>query len=89
MPNRLSYTRFAVVVLKKGTKKAVSRNRVKRQTREIIRLAFLKIKPRFDVVITIKMDLSNKKYQEIEKSLIEGLKRIKLIDDEKNRNNTN
>ncbi|KKQ95017.1 MAG: Ribonuclease P protein component [candidate division CPR2 bacterium GW2011_GWC1_39_9] len=89
MPNRLSYSRVAIVVLKKGTKKAVKRNKVKRQVREIIRLMFLKIKPRFDIVITVKIDLSSKKYQEIEKSLLEGLKRIRLIDDEKNRNNIN
>jgi ribonuclease P protein component len=53
LPNKLDYSRVAVIVSKKVSNKAVIRNRIRRVLNEIIRLNFNQIKPGFDILILI------------------------------------
>lgn len=69
LPNRLSFSRFAVVVLKKHTKQAVKRNKIRRRIREIVRLNFDKINSGFDVIILTRRDLTGVNYNDLEKTL--------------------
>lgn len=50
-PNQLPETRFAFIVSNKVTKKAVERNRLKRQLRHIILLRLKQIQQGFDAVV--------------------------------------
>lgn len=78
--NKLNNSRFAVIVGKKVSKKAVTRNSVKRKTAEVIRLSLEQIKPGFDLVFIAKPEIQGKKYKEIEAVVLGLLKRTKLIE---------
>ena len=84
LKNKLAYSRLGFVVSNKVSKKASSRNLIKRRIREIIRLNLSKIKKGYDIVIIVSpkiIDQQGKvlKYQEIEKYLMTVLKKAKLI----------
>jgi ribonuclease P protein component len=79
LKNNLKISRFAFVIGLKISKKATQRNRIRRQLEEIIRLSFDQIKPSFDVVILAEKEIINKKYQEIETTLMGLLKEAKLV----------
>jgi len=55
-PNELGHPRIGVTVSKKRAKRAVDRNRIKRQIRETFRLRQHKI-PGFDIVIIAKQGI--------------------------------
>lgn len=55
-PNALGHPRIGVTVSKKRAKRAVDRNRIKRQIRETFRLKQPKI-PAFDIVIIAKQGI--------------------------------
>lgn len=74
-PNRLLVSRFAVVIGTKVSKKAVVRNRLKRQVRAIITKHLREIAPGFDVALLIKKEAIGKKSIELEQELIGNLKR--------------
>lgn len=78
--NKLNNSRFAVIVGKKVSKKAVTRNSIKRKTVEIIRLSLEQIKPGFDIVFISKPEIQGKKYKEIETVVSGLLKRAGLIE---------
>ena len=61
------------------SKKAVVRNRIKRQLREVVRLLLKdeKIKHGYHVLIVVKKDIVGKEYGEIEKEVGQILKDIK------------
>jgi len=63
------------------SKKAVVRNRIKRQLREIIRLLLKeeKIKHGYHVLVMAKKEVVGKEYGEIEKEVGELLKRCKIF----------
>ena len=63
----------------KISKKAVQRNKIRRQLEEIIRLKFNQIKNGFDIVILTEPKIIEKKYKEIEEILISLLKESRLI----------
>lgn len=65
----------------KISKKAVIRNKVKRRLSEIVRLNFGRIKKGFDVVIIPAPGITQKTYQEIEKTLIEIIRKAGLIEE--------
>jgi ribonuclease P protein component len=77
--NNLSVSRFAILVGTKVSKSAVKRNRVRRQIREIIRLNLPKIKSGFDFLFIVRPEAKDKKYQDLEKIIIDGLKRARLM----------
>ncbi|MDR3558852.1 MAG: ribonuclease P protein component [Candidatus Pacebacteria bacterium] len=70
--NTREETRLGFAVGIKFSKKAVQRNRIKRQLREIVRLNLEKIKPGFDVVVVVRKTQDELGYAELE-SLILGL----------------
>jgi len=63
----------------KISKKAVLRNKIRRQLEEIVRLSFDQMEIGFDVVILVEKEIINKNYQEIKKEIINLFKKIKLI----------
>ncbi len=78
--NNLKNSRFAIVVSLKVSKKAVERNKLKRQIREIIRLKIIPIiKPGYDCVILTKKETLNFSYKELESVMLKLLKKSGLI----------
>lgn len=76
--NQSDKSRFGIIVSAKISKKAVERNKIKRQIREIIRLQQDKIKSGYDVAVITLPDILGKKYQEIEESINRHFKRMGL-----------
>ncbi len=81
LPNKLEKSRFCFVISTKISKKAVKRNKLKRQLREIIRLNLDKITPKYDIVILTKpkAGILDKTHPELEEELLSLLKRAKLL----------
>lgn len=72
-------TRFAFVISNKTEKKAVARNRSKRQLREIIRHTLSRIRPGYDVAITIKRSFSLLTHEQQERTVMDLLKKSGLL----------
>lgn len=77
--NGLDVSRFAVVVGTKVSKKAVDRNRVRRQYREILWAGIKEMKPGFDVLLLASKPALGLDYAEKEKKLRSTLYRAKLL----------
>ncbi len=77
--NDRDVSRFAVVVGTKVSKKAVDRNRIRRQYREIIRSMMGAIKPGFDVILLTAKPALTLDYQQKEAKLRSTLHRAKLL----------
>lgn len=73
--------KIGFVVGTKIDKRAVVRNRVKRQLREVVRLLIKDgvVKTGYLVAIMAKPDIAGKEYAEIEASLVQALRRARLI----------
>ena len=80
LKDKLNDNRFAFVVGLKISKKATQRNRIRRQLEEIIRLNLGKIKEGFDIVVLPEKEIIGKSFSNIEKTLLDLLKKSKLID---------
>ena len=76
--NELDHSRFGFVVSKR-LGKAVRRNKIKRQMREIVRLEMSQIKPGFDLVFIARVPSSKATYLEISQSINTLLKRADLL----------
>jgi len=76
--NQLENSRFGILVSTKVSKKAVERNKIKRQIREIVRLQLDAIKPCYDVVIVTLPAILGKSYQEIKRSVSGHFRRMGL-----------
>jgi len=76
--NGLSLSRLGVLVSTKVSKKAVVRNRIKRQIRAIIRGEWAAMKSGKDLVIIVFPQILDKKFIEIKDTIVRGLKRAKL-----------
>ncbi|HQL11493.1 MAG TPA: ribonuclease P protein component [bacterium] len=63
IPNNLNYSKVSVVVPSKIEKRAVKRNRIKRQMSEIIRLIYKNIKPGFNIVFFCKSPILKMPYE--------------------------
>ncbi len=76
-----SELKFAFVVGVKIEKKAVGRNRLKRQMREVVRLLLKdnKLKIGFFVLVMAKKEMVGKEYHEIEKDILFILRRSGLL----------
>ncbi len=79
-PNQQKLSRFGFIISSRAAKKAVVRNRLKRQLSEIIRSNLKKITTGFDVVLMVKPGLLKVDYSEIEKSLLNLLEELELYD---------
>lgn len=76
--NDLDSFRIGIIVSKKVSKKAVKRNKIKRQIREIVRESNLK--NGFDLVIVTYPTISLKTFEEIKKELNNLFKKAKCSD---------
>jgi len=79
LANDQELSRLAIVVSTKVSRKAVLRNRLKRQLREIIRLNQKNIKPGYDIIVSVNSQALNKNYQQLEKSIGTLLAKAKLL----------
>jgi len=77
--NGLKESRFAVVVGTKVSKKAVVRNRLRRQIREMIRLRLNEAKPGYDLVLVVKKEALGKTGSELEKEIKKLLKKTPIF----------
>lgn len=78
--NNLNISRFGFIVGLKVSKKAVKRNRIRRQLQEIIRLKIKTIKPGYDILIVALPKILDKKYWEIDEVIEKGLKKMGLLE---------
>lgn len=76
--NKLESTRFGLMVSLKVSKKAVVRNKIKRQIRAIISKNLDSIKKGKDVVILVFPLILDKNFEEIKKILASGFEKLKL-----------
>ena len=72
--NDLGVNRFGFVVSQKVSKKAVIRNKIKRQLSEAVRPEIEKIKTGTDVVFIALPGIDKKEFSEIKKAVSESLK---------------
>lgn len=81
LKNDLGISRFAFIVPNKILKKAVSRNRLRRCLREIVRKRLKGIKFGFDCLIIARPGIGELSYQELEEKIERILRKIKLLRD--------
>ena len=72
-------SRFGILISTKVSKKAVVRNRLKRQIREIIKQKLEKILPGRDCVIITLPQIKEADFAQIEEAINFCLKRLKLV----------
>ncbi len=84
--NNLEHSRFCIIISNKVDRRAVVRNRIKRQISEVIRLNILKIKSGYDISVIVKSSIINKEtkkiicdYHEIEKNIFWALEKLKIL----------
>lgn len=77
--NEKSFSRFGFIVSKKTDKRAVARNRIKRQIRYGIEKNIDKISPGYDILFVLKKQIMSKTTEEINVLTMEELKKLKLI----------
>lgn len=77
--NNLDYSKISVVVPIKIDKRAVVRNRIKRQMSEIIRLLYKEIKPGFNIVFFCKNPILNSEQKDIKAQIEFILNTTELI----------
>ena len=77
--NNLPDNRITVVVGTKVSKKAVDRNRVKRQYREIIRLLLPELKTGYDMVLLISKPALELEYEQKRQRLTQVFKKAGLL----------
>ncbi|MDD3822085.1 MAG: ribonuclease P protein component [Bacilli bacterium] len=76
--NNLSECRFGISVGKR-IKKAVTRNKIKRQIRAVLRETMEKIKIPVDVIIIVRPGIEKLSFQDKKENLMSIMKRAKLI----------
>ena len=76
--NNTSFSRLGILISTKVSKKAVVRNRFKRQIREIIQKQLPNMKNGKDIIIIVFPQILDKNFQEIEKLLLAGLNKLNL-----------
>lgn len=76
--NDLSINRFGILISTKVSKKAVIRNKIKRQIRAALHEEMPRLKIGKDLVIIVFPQILDKKFQEIKDFVILSLKKIKL-----------
>jgi len=71
--------RFVIVVSTKVSKKAVERNRLKRQINEVVRLNLKRLEVGYDFFILALPPISQKNYHEIESLFLAHCKKLKTL----------
>ena len=80
LKNDLGLPRFGFSIGTKISKKAVSRNRLRRQFQEIARLAVNDIKNGVDIIVLPKKDAEGKKNKEIKEAFLKILKKSGIME---------
>ena len=78
-PNHLKTSRFAIVIGKKISKKAVVRNRLRRQIRAMLYEELKNFKDGYDLMILVRPNIINKKREEIYNDLFKVLKKTPIF----------
>ncbi|MBI2638829.1 ribonuclease P protein component [Candidatus Peregrinibacteria bacterium] len=77
LPNRAGHPRFSLILSKKIGRKAVERNKIRRRVYEVIRKNFSIIsKTCYDVVVLCSARIGKTDYAQIERDMIQSLKRL-------------
>ena len=79
LANNLENFRATIVVSAKTSKKAVVRNHLKRQVREILRLNLNQIRLGYDLLVSLNKQALQKDYQQLAKELLAALNQAKLL----------
>lgn len=77
--NNFLESRFGFVVGSNISKKAVSRNLIKRRLRTAMEKNLSVIKKGFDIIVITRPQIIKKNYQEIEQDILNALKQLKLL----------
>lgn len=84
--NNLEQNRFCIIISSKVDKRAVIKNRIKRQISEIIRLNINNTKTGYDISILVKNSLMNKgtkkntySYKEMEKNILDAFDKMNIL----------
>lgn len=80
LPNKLSESRFGIIVSNKISKKPVIRNKIKRRLREIIRegIKSREIKKGFDIIVIAKPSIVEEEFESIKRNFFDVLNRTSL-----------
>ncbi|MBT3690143.1 ribonuclease P protein component [bacterium] len=70
--------RFGIVISKKVSKKAIERNKLKRQIKEIIKLELKSLKNGHSILILVSPRMIGKEYNEIKEILLKLFKKANL-----------
>ena len=81
--NNSDFSRFGIIVSTKISKKAVDRNRIKRRIREVLNSQIDNIKTGKDCIVITLPTILQKNYKEIEESLNNHLKKMRLYKTDK------
>ena len=76
--NNLSYNRFNIMVSNKVSKRAVARNKIKRQLRAIIRQELDSLAVGKDCVIIALLPILNENHHSLQKSLTKHFQRLNM-----------
>lgn len=77
--NNLPISRFAIIISSRVSKKAVKRNKIKRQISEILRQYRKFFKKQIDGVFVCLPGIENQNFSEIKKTIEEILKEAKIL----------
>lgn len=77
--NNLSHNRYGFVISKKAEKKAVARNRLKRQFRSLLEEKNLNLSQGFDLLFSLRKQIAREKRRRMEDELCRALQKLKLI----------
>ena len=77
--NNLQINRFGIIVGRKVSKKAVERNRIKRQIRAIIRQKIELMKIGSDVLLIITPEALTVSFRDLEKSVYLNFKKLEIL----------
>jgi len=80
LANNLDYSRFGLVVSNKVIKRAVSRNKLKRRLREIIRKKLPFIKKGIDCIILARQGIGGLSFKELEERIEFVLGKLNLVE---------
>lgn len=79
LSNKGLYNRFGIIVSTKISKKAVERNLIKRQVREILRALNNSLEPGNDLVVITLPQILGKKIEQIKQEIESNLIKLKIL----------
>ena len=77
--NDLTLNRFAIVVSKKISTKAVIRNKIKRRIRAVVRAKLNKMEQGWDTVIVVQQGLENENFETTQETIDKIFKKAKWL----------